>query len=92
MPTHLRARVEAKTEPNASSAQPTESLAFSAPFDLDALKEATRSRAVALGKDMAPHRARQVLIKLPPETDFNGQDTRQLFTDFGFASSREFIS
>ena len=89
MPTQLRARVESKTEPAVPRSQPAESLALSAPFDLDALKETTRSRAVALGKDMAPHRSRQVLIKLPPETDFNGQDTRRLFSDFGFASSRE---
>ena len=64
-------------------------LASGSAFDLSALLAATRGEAVKLSREMAPHRPKQVLLKLPPDDQFSRSDTSELLSDFKFASGRE---
>lgn len=70
---------------------PTDSLPTSITdsFDLDALLNRTRAEALRIGRDLAPHRAKEILLKLPVEDQFNRSATERLSSDFRFASGRE---
>lgn len=58
-------------------------------FDLKSLKRQTKARAEQLARNMAPHRPKQVLLKLPPGQQFSDSQEQEFFADFGFSSGRE---
>jgi subtilisin family serine protease len=65
------------------------SVNFRSGFDLHSLKERTKGEAERLARKMAPHRSKQVLIKLPPDQEFSRSDREDLISDFQFTSGRE---
>lgn len=82
-------RVEVGALSEMSSPEAFTSASSERSFNLDALLAQTREEARRLGSDLAPHRPKQVLLKLPLDDKFSASATEQFFSDFRFTSGRE---